>query len=56
MIVLKFSYKLLTIVILAWAALKETKKKCFKTFYARNLQFFNDKLECLSLASLSSLV
>ncbi len=28
----------------------------YKTVYSRNLQFFNNKLECLSLASLSNLV
>ncbi len=28
----------------------------YKTFYSRNFTDFHDKLECLSLASLSSLV
>jgi hypothetical protein len=28
--------------------------QCYKTFYGRNLQFFLNKLACLSLASLST--
>jgi hypothetical protein len=30
--------------------------QCYKTFFVRNLQIFRNKLECLSLTSLSSLV
>ncbi len=30
--------------------------QCYKTFFVRNLRIFRDKLECLSLASFSSLV
>jgi hypothetical protein len=31
------------------------RAQCYKTFYVRNLRIFCNKLECLSLASLSSL-
>jgi hypothetical protein len=34
----------------------ETREQCYKTFYSHNFRFFCNKLECLSLASLYSLV
>jgi hypothetical protein len=36
--------------------IEESRRQCDKTFYGRKLQIFNNKLECLLLASLSSLV
>ncbi len=34
---------------------KNSLDKCYKTFNARNMQMFCNKLECLSLASLTNL-